>query len=238
MSPYKLYSNPASGNSYKIRLLASLLNIDLPTTNIDFLKDEQHSPSFLAINPRGEIPTLVVDDKTVLCDSSGILVYLAGKHPSGKYWSTDILEQARITDWLAFANSWVQYGVFTARAMLSFGGAYNGLGFTGCEQTYKDAVTRSYKSLDILETRLKERDWLALDRPTVADVAVFVYVALSPMGDVVHDGHPGVKAWVERVGKLDGFVKMDGLDDPFYMRRSGEENTHASVRHLAKKVPA
>ena len=67
--------------------------------------DQQHSPEFLKINPRGEVPTLVDGDKT-FHDSSSILVWLAGKHgdhgqpgPSS-YWSADLYEQAQIINWV------------------------------------------------------------------------------------------------------------------------------------------
>lgn len=77
--------------------------------------DQQHSPEFLKINPRGEVPVLVDGDK-VFSDSSSILVWLAGKSKSskvsnndnnnsqpqspGSYWSSDLYEQAKIVDWV------------------------------------------------------------------------------------------------------------------------------------------
>ncbi|KAI9042462.1 uncharacterized protein KD926_005541 [Aspergillus affinis] len=141
MSP-TLYSYAESGNSYKVRLLSSLLHIPLWIVEVDFLADEQHSPGFLALNPEGEVPVLVderddKDTKVVLTDSAAILVYLAGTYPSlegrdsSSFWSADPLAQAQVTEWLAFAVSWVQFGVFTTGAILSFGGAYNGLGRGG-----------------------------------------------------------------------------------------------------------
>ncbi|KAE8371583.1 glutathione S-transferase [Aspergillus bertholletiae] len=217
-----LYSYKESGNSYKVRLLASLLTIKLSIVEIDFLNDEQHSEKFLAINPKGEVPTLV-DGSLVLADSAAILVYLAGKHSPNAWWSTDVAEQAQITEWLAFAASWVQYGVFTARAILSFGGAYNGIGTGGNEQTLQEAQTRGVKSLRILDQRLASNEWLALGRPTIADLAVFVYVALAPMGDISLEPFEFVKAWIARIEQLPGFVPIEGLDDPLYRRREGQK---------------
>jgi glutathione S-transferase len=122
--------------------------------------------------------------------------------------------------------------------MLSFCGAYNGLGSTGSARTCKESVVRGYESWDILETRLKKHEWLALDRPTIADVKVCVYVALSPMGDVVLGGHSAAKVWIELTGKLESFIKIGGLDGPFCKRRAGVETTHPSVRQRVKKIPA
>ena len=225
MAP-KLYSFDVSGNCYKVRLLASLLEIDLELVDIDFANDQNHSDEFLAINNRGSLPALVDGDKT-FTDSSAIVVYLAGTYPNpgsskapSSYWSTDVAEQAAIVDWLAFANSWLQYGVAMARSIVNFGGQYSGLGTEFTPQTLADAKTRGHKSLVILNKQLEKGDWLALGRPTVADVAIFVYVALAPMGDVSLEPYPAVKSWIERVRELPGFIPIDGLDDPYYLRRA------------------
>jgi len=67
--------------------------------------DEQHKPESLAINPRGEVPTLKVDDK-IFSDSSSILTWLAGNHGDGggsgpsSFWSNDLYEQTQIIDWV------------------------------------------------------------------------------------------------------------------------------------------
>lgn len=217
-----LYSNEASGNSYKARLLASFLNIPLDIIQLDLRNGEQRGEKFLAINSKGEVPTLV-DGDLVLTDSAAILVYLAGRYhnsPDGNnWWSTDITGQALITNWLAFAASWVQYGVFTARAIVSLGGAFNGLGTTSTEQTLREARVRGEKSLQILNQHLGSVEWLVLGRPTIADIAVFPYVALAPMGDISLEEFGNVRRWIGRIRELPRFIPIDGLDDPMYRRR-------------------
>jgi len=237
MSQGTLYSFPESGNSYKVRLLAALLGLDLKIEELDLLADQQHSPEYLAINPRGEVPCLVVHDvvlggKKVFSDSSSILVWLAGAHGNdgqspgpSTYWSGDLYEQTQIIDWLAFSNSWVQYGVFTNRAILSYSGPGNGLGSkqNWSEERLKnmleEGAIRGHKSLSILQDRLHDRDWLVLNRPTVADISVFVYVALAPMGDIDLHPYPAVLSWIERIKKLPNFISIPGLDDPYIRRR-------------------
>jgi glutathione S-transferase len=60
---------------------------------------------------------------------------------------------------------------------------------------------------------------LALDRLTIADISVFVYVALAPMGDISLQPYPAVLAWIERIKALNGFISIPGLDDPLVRRR-------------------
>lgn len=165
-------------------------------------------------------------------DSSSILVWLAGNHGDGgkgagpsSFWSNDLYDQAQIVDWLSFANSWVQFGVFTNRAILSYNGPYNGLGNNQqwpqekLDFMLEEGAIRGNKSLEILNKRLQDNEWLALGRPTIADLSVFVYIALAPMGDISLQPYPGVLAWIERVKKLPGFFPIEGLDDPMIRRR-------------------
>ena len=95
-----------------MRLLSALLGVDYSIQNLDFPNQEQQSAAFRAINPKGEVPTLVADDVT-LTDSSSILTWVAATNPGrggesnavpSSYWSSDLREQVGIIEWLAFAN--------------------------------------------------------------------------------------------------------------------------------------
>jgi glutathione S-transferase len=125
---------------------------------------------------------------------------------------------------LSFANSWIQYGVFTNRAILSYGGPF-GPGSNWPQASIdvflQEGVMRAAKSLKILEQHLTAEEWLALGRPTVADLSVFVYVALAPMGDISLEPYPKVREWIERIKGLRGFFGIEGLDDPMVLRRWG-----------------
>jgi glutathione S-transferase len=78
---------------------------------------------------------------------------------------------------------------------------------------------RAEKSLRILEQQLTGENWLALGRPTVADLSVFAYVALAPMGDISLEPYLGIREWIGRIKGLKGFSGIEGLDDPMVLRR-------------------
>lgn len=212
----KLYSYEESGNSYKVRLLLSFLDVDCEIVEIELMEDEQHQADYLAINPRGEVPALI-DGDLVLNDSSAILVYLANANGNQPWWSDQGQEQAAIMQWLAFAASWVQFGVFTARAITSFGISANGLPHD-FQEGVEAAKIRGNKSLEILDAALSKHEWLACGRPTIGDIAVFPYVALAPMGDISLSPYPNVEAWIERFKNIKGFQPIAGLDDPGYRK--------------------
>ncbi|RDW91762.1 hypothetical protein BP5796_01156 [Coleophoma crateriformis] len=220
MASLRLYTLDQSGNSYKVRLLAALLGITLELIEVDMANDELHSPEFLAMNPRAQIPVLVVGDKT-FTDSAAILVYLAGSYPDvgstktpSSFWSNDIAEQAAIVDWLAFATGWIHNGVSGARKVLNFPAKGFSMNDPLGPPTLETATAVGYKSLAMLQTRLCTNEWLALGRPTIADIAVFVYVALAHMGNISLDPYPAVKSWISRFKDLPGFIPMIGIDGP------------------------
>jgi glutathione S-transferase len=208
----KLYEHPVSGNSYKVRLLLAFLDLPYESILVDLLQDAQHKPDYLTINPRGEVPTLVEGD-LVLRDSMAILVYLARRHGGGAWLPDDAADMAAVAEWLAFAASWIQYGVFSARALVAFGIPANGLP-PDFPASLEEAQLRGRKSLAILDSHLANRHWLVSDRPTIADIANFPYVALAPMGDIALAPYPAVEAWIARFRHLPGFIPIAGLDDP------------------------
>lgn len=212
----KLYSYEESGNSYKVRLLLSFLAVKYEKIDVDLVQDEQHQAPYLAINPRGEVPALE-DGDVLLRDSAAILVYVAGKYEATDWWPRDFAQQAAIVEWLAFAASWIQYGVFTARAMVAFGIPANGLP-PSFRENLEAATLRGTRSLEILDGHLRQHDWLGCGRPTIADIAVFPYVALAPMGEISLTPYPAVLAWINRFKRLPGFVTIAGLDDPSYRK--------------------
>jgi glutathione S-transferase len=213
MGTPKLYEWKRSGNGYKVRLLAALLDIELELIEIDHHNEQHHSPDFLELNPRGQVPVLVDGEKS-FTDSAAILVYLAGLHSDpgnsqkpSSFWSEDSAEQAAIVDWLAFAASWIQAGIATARSIINFKPKNDSM---TDQVMLASATAKGHRSLEILETVLLKNKWLTLDRPTIADIAVFSYVALASTANISLDSYPAVNAWVSRVRKLPGFIPSDG----------------------------
>jgi len=67
-------------------------------------------------------------------------------------------------------------------------------------------IARAHALLQKLEAHLTGREWLVGDAPTIADVAIYSYVAHAPEGNVDLSGYPAVKAHLRRIEELPGFV--------------------------------
>jgi len=65
--------------------------------------------------------------------------------------------------------------------------------------------------LPLIEQHLSEHQWLAMGRPTIAECAVFPYIALSWEGGMSLEPYPAIRAWIERIKALPGYVGMPGI---------------------------
>ncbi|WP_068637515.1 glutathione S-transferase family protein [Thauera butanivorans] len=195
----KLYDLELSGNCYKVRLFAALANIKLEIVPVDFLGGEHKRPPLTGLNPWGELPILV-DGERVLRDSQAILVYLAGTYGGAAWWPAEAHLQAEIVQWLSTAANEIQHGPASARLVDKFGYAIDKAG----------TLAKAARILPLLDAHLAERDWLALSRPTIADCAVFPYVALAPEGGIELTPYPNILRWIERIKRLPGYLAMPG----------------------------
>jgi glutathione S-transferase len=66
----------------------------------------------------------------------------------------------------------------------------------------------------VLDETLKDRDWLAVAHPTIADIACFPYAALAPEGGFDLTGYRFICEWIDRFKRLPRFVAMPGIDIP------------------------
>lgn len=196
----KLYDLTLSGNCYKVRLFAALAGIPVDIVPVDFLAGEHKRPPLSELNPWGEIPILV-DGEVVLRDSQAILVYLARRYAGEAWLPNDPAAMAEVVQWLSTAANEVQNGPGAARLVDKFGYALD----------KADTLRRAARILPLINARLADHDWLALDRPTIADCAVLPYVALAPEGGVSLSDFPHIRAWIGRVKALPGFVPMPGV---------------------------
>lgn len=196
----KLYDLSLSGNCYKVRLLAALAGIPLDIVAVDFLAGEHKRPPLIDLNPWGEIPILE-DGEVVLRDSQAILVYLARRYAGEAWLPGDATGMATVMQWLSTSANEVQNGPGAARLVDKF----------GYQLDKADTLRRAARILPLIDAHLSGHDWLALERPTIADCAVFPYVALAPEGGVSLADFPNIRQWIARIKALPGFVPMPGI---------------------------
>ncbi|MGD1716201.1 glutathione S-transferase family protein [Dapis sp. BLCC M172] len=197
----KLYSYELSGNAYKVQLMLSLLGLEYELVRVDLFQGEHKTPEFLELNPFGQIPVLT-DGELVLQDAQAILVYLARRYGNEDWLPLEAEPMSRVMRWLSTATGEIRQGVEYARRYHKFNMEYINIEY---------ATQKSEYILKIIDEHLGKNNWLALDRPTIADVACFPYVALASDAKISLEPYPNVQAWIERIKQLPGFIGMPGI---------------------------
>ena len=141
-----LYFAPGS-SSMAPHIALHEIGVAFESHPISFARKETRAPAYLAINPEGMVPTLLIDGRR-LTEVAGILFYLAKRFPEAHLLPEDDIEaQAQAVSWMSFLASTVhparQQGVERMRTV--FGRA---------------------------ERRLGDREW-AIGRYSVADIHLF-----------------------------------------------------------------
>jgi len=194
----RLHRFALSGHCHRVELLLSLLGLPFERVDVDLAGGEHRGAAFLAKNPLGQVPVLE-DGPLTLSHSNAILVYLATRYDAERRWlPVDPAAQARVQQWLSIAAGQLAFGPAAARAVRLFGSTSD----------HARAIATGQALLGSLEQHLVGTEFLAGDAATLADVAMYAYVARAPDGDLSLEPCPRVRAWLTRVEALPGFVAM------------------------------
>jgi glutathione S-transferase len=194
----KLWLTTVSGNSYKIRTLCSILKVACEMIYIDATKFEHKQAPIIDMNPRGQVPVMEIEGK-IFWDSTAHLTYIARKWGGEQWLPVEPLAMAEVMQWMALAQNEIYFGLQWARGVFVY----------GKKGDLADYQLQGRKALGMLERQLKDHDWLALDRPTIADIACYPYTKRAPEGEVSLEPYPAVRAWLARCEAIPGWVKLD-----------------------------
>lgn len=196
--PILLHGFDKSGHSHRAELMLRLLNLPFNFHQVDLAAGEQRGEAFLKLNPFGLVP-VIEDDGVVIADSCAILVYLATKYdPDGNWLPRDAEGAAQVQRWLSVAQGPVFNGPCCARLVTVFGMDFD-------HARAKAVAQRLFVTLDGV---LAGKTFLVNERPTIADVALYSYIAHAPEGGVSLESHANIRAWLKRIETLPGFVAM------------------------------
>lgn len=197
-TPIKLYRNPKSGHCHRAELMLAFLGLPYETIDLDMANGAHKAPDYLKVSPFGLVPA-IDDGGYTMADSNAILVYLVQNYAKDSDWiPSDPKEAAEVQRWLTIAADNIYSGPCAARLVKVFGAGLN----------HEAAVKKAHDLFKIMDTHLSDRDWLATDKITIADVAGYSYIAHAPEGAVSLDPYPNIQAWLKRIEGHPGFVPM------------------------------
>jgi len=202
MGKYRIYGDPISGNCLKVRWTADLLGVSYDWIDVDVLSGYTRSEEFLAINPSGQVPAIVLPDGRSLSQSNAIVLYLASLHDSALV-PKDLFERAKVNEWLF----WEQYSHEPYIAVRRFQKAY--LGKSDSELDPR-LLANGKRALAQMSDQLSRTPFLAGESLTVADIALVAYTRVAHEGGFDLDEFPNLRSWVARVERALGVDPVGG----------------------------
>jgi glutathione S-transferase len=197
MTELRLYDYAASANCFKVRLALAALALPYERVPVDIFAGETLTEEFHARNPARTTPVLEIGAGTYLAESNAILFYLADGTP---LLPQDRLERAQVLRWLIIEQTDV---------VPTMGGLRFRLATARLRAEDPEAKRRHHAAeqvLDLIDSALREREFLVGDRYTIADLANYAYIHVAPEAGLDLHRYPAIQAWLSRIERQPGFV--------------------------------
>ncbi len=185
-----------TSNGHKAAICLEEMALEYKVTTIDFGKDEQFAPDFLAINPNNKIPAIVDHDPThrtgsqTVFESGAILLYLAEK--TGLFLPSDPAERLDVLQW----HFWQAAGF---GPMLGQAHHFNRKAPEGAQYGRDRYNSEARHLYGVLDRRLRGGDFVAGDY-SIADMMIFPWVQRHEWQRIDLGDFPAVSDWKDRVG--------------------------------------
>ena len=190
----KLYDSKQAPNPRRARIFLAEKGITLPTEQVDIMAKQQFTPEYTAINPLQRMPSLVLDDGTVITELIAICRYFEMLQPEPPLFGVGAKEIALVEMW----NRRCEIN-FMANVAAVFRHLHPAMKELEVPQVpaYADAMRpRAIWFLVLLDKELANREFIAGDRYSVADITALVSVDfMKPARLTMPEGAANVKRW-------------------------------------------
>ena len=195
-----LFGNLESGNVHKVQMILRRTGVPFRRVDVAQTRGEPRTAAFLAQNPMGKVPAVLLEDGDVLSESGAILYYFA---KDTALWPRDTRTQAEALRWMFFE----QYSHEPALAVIRYLKRYAEEPQRHLDQV-RQLEPRGRHALEVMETRLRVGAWLAGDTCTIADYALYPYTRVANEAGFELSEFPAIARWLERVEAQPGFLPM------------------------------
>ena len=182
----KIFGDSISGNCLKVKWTADYLGLSYEWVEINVLKGESRTPQFLAMNPAGQVPAVLLDDGRPLAQSNAIIIHLA---EGSELIPDDDYDRARMFEWLF----WEQYSHEPAIAVARFARVYRRV------EPDPKVMVNGVAALNLMEKTLHQQSWFAGDRVSLADISLVAYTRVAHEGGFDLKAYPAIRGWISMV---------------------------------------
>lgn len=216
----------ATPNGWKASIALEELGLPYTVRAIALPKNEQKEEWFLKINPNGRIPAIIDhgNDDFAVFESGAILIYLAEK--TGKLMPRDEKGRSRVIQWLMFQMGGI--GPMMGQANVFFRYAPEKIPYA------IDRYQRECRRLfEVLESQLKDHEYLANDEYSIADIANWSWVHTYKWSGVSIDGLPNLKRWLDAIRARPAVEKGRAVPERLELGKNAEEFIKGAQKMLA-----
>jgi glutathione S-transferase len=190
----KLYDTKTAPNPRRVRIFLAEKGIEVPIEQVDIMAKQHLTPEYTAINPLQRMPTLVLDDGTIISESIAICRYFEALHPQPPLFGTGAKEIAVVEMW----NRRCELSLFfpVAHVFRHTHPAMKELEVPQVPAWAEANRPRVVDFLRVLDAELAAHPFVAGEHYTVADITALCAVdfmkpaRIAMPGDLVH-----VKRW-------------------------------------------
>ncbi|MCH9694500.1 MAG: glutathione S-transferase family protein [Gammaproteobacteria bacterium] len=196
----EFFGDSISGNCYKLQLAAAELGVEYVWHEMDILDGATRTAEFIAMNPNGKVPLMLLPDGRCLPESNAILSYLAeGSELAG----ADRYARANVLQWLFFEQYSHEPFIATSRFIMKY------LGSPADRQADLDARRAGgLKALQLMEDQLAANEYLANDAFSIADIALYAYTHVAHEGGFDLGDYVSVREWIGRIESRPNYIAM------------------------------
>jgi len=197
----KLYDYGAAPSPRRVRIFLAEKGLEVERVEVDLRTGQHLKPEFRAVNPRGVVPVLQLDDGTCIDESVAICRYFEEIQPEPPLMGTDAKSKALVDSWVRHAD--FDGFIAVAEAFRNSTPAFAKAGLPGADEpvpAIEALVDRGHASItryfDRLNRRLGESPYLAGDRYTIADISAQCVVDFAKwVKRTVPDTHADLLRW-------------------------------------------
>lgn len=203
----RLYDAPWAPSPRRVRIFLAEKGIEIERVMLDLRQDEHFSDAYLAINPRGTVPALQLDDGEVITESAAICRYLEALYPNPALFGESPIEAARIDSWTRrIENEGYTAAVYAFRNSKPQMEGRGAAGKWPPIPIIPELATRGAIMWDdftqALDAHLVEHQWIAGDRFSFADITALVTMDFARSAKLT-SSKPGIAVarWYDAASK-------------------------------------
>ncbi len=195
-----LFGNLDSGNVHKVQMILARIGEAYRRVDVAQTKDEPRQEKFLAINPMGKVPAVLRQDGRVISESGAILYCFS---QGTRLWPVGTDVQTEVLRWMFFE----QYSHEPSLAVMRYLSHFVDDPGLHVERV-AELRLKARRALAVMESRLRDNEWLAAGNCTIADYALYPYTRTADSVGFQSAAFPGIEKWLARIESQPEFIPL------------------------------